>query len=92
MSEDKICPPRTPGTRDVFPSSVPELVERVRRVADKPLAVGFGILTPEHTSAVARITDGVIVGSTVGQRCAESASSIKTFISSLREAMTRESA
>ena len=61
--------PRTPGTRDVFPSSVSELVERVRGVTDKPLAVGFEITTTDHTSAVARIADGVIVGSTVVRRC-----------------------
>ncbi|HKJ93013.1 MAG TPA: tryptophan synthase subunit alpha, partial [Longimicrobiales bacterium] len=28
-----------------------------------PVAVGFGISTPEHAAAVARVADGVVVGS-----------------------------
>jgi tryptophan synthase alpha chain len=38
-------------------------VARVRRHTDLPLAVGFGIATGEQAAAVARIADGVIVGS-----------------------------
>lgn len=40
-----------------------ELVERVRTVTLKPLAVGFGISRPGQAAAVARVADGVIVGS-----------------------------
>ncbi|HEY6538472.1 MAG TPA: tryptophan synthase subunit alpha, partial [Candidatus Dormibacteraeota bacterium] len=38
-------------------------VELLRRVTDKPLAVGFGISTPEQVAEVAAWSDGVIVGS-----------------------------
>jgi tryptophan synthase alpha chain len=40
-----------------------EQVNRLRRTTDQPLAVGFGISTPEQVAAVAPWSDGVIVGS-----------------------------
>lgn len=49
-----------------------ETIARVRAGAPKkPVAVGFGVATPEDAAAVARVADGVIVGSalvTVGER------------------------
>jgi tryptophan synthase alpha chain len=38
-------------------------VERIRAASGLPVAVGFGIRTPEQAAAVARIADGVVVGS-----------------------------
>ena len=40
---------------------------RVRKAATQPLCVGFGISTPEQASQIARIADGVIVGSRIIQ-------------------------
>jgi tryptophan synthase alpha chain len=40
-------------------------VERIRKHTDLPVAVGFGISTPEHVQAVAKVADGVIVGSAI---------------------------
>ena len=51
------------GARTELPSHLAEFVTRVRQHTDLPLAVGFGISTPEQASAVARIADGVVVGS-----------------------------
>jgi len=51
------------GEREVLPLELAEFVERVRSQTDKPLAVGFGISTPEQVAAVGEIADGVIVGS-----------------------------
>src|SRR2546423_13961718 len=53
----------TTGERDELPPGLSETVERVRASASVPVAVGFGISTPEQASAVADIADGVIVGS-----------------------------
>jgi tryptophan synthase alpha chain len=51
------------GARSDLPSELEELVARVRSATDLPLAVGFGISTPAHVARVARVADGVIVGS-----------------------------
>lgn len=53
----------TTGARQSLPPELAEFVGRVRRCTDKPLAVGFGISTPEQAAEVARVADGVIVGS-----------------------------
>ena len=55
----------TTGERDALPPELPELVGRVRRAANLPVAVGFGISTSEQARQVAEIADGVIVGSRV---------------------------
>ena len=41
------------------------LVRRMRKLTDLPLAVGFGISTPQHVAEVAEIADGVVVGSAI---------------------------
>lgn len=51
------------GVRAGLPPDLPAFVRRVRRETAKPLYVGFGISTPTQARAVARIADGVIVGS-----------------------------
>ena len=77
------------GTRDTLPLELESFVERVRQKAKQPLCVGFGISTPEHAKRVAGIADGIIVGSRLIQLIEEDTtlSSLKTFISSLREAL-----
>ena len=58
------------GERSELPPHLPALVERVRAAAGSglPVAVGFGVSTPEQALAVARIADGVIVGSAIVKR------------------------
>jgi tryptophan synthase alpha chain len=51
------------GTRQELPSDLPEFASRVRAYTVKPIAVGFGISTPEQARAVGEISDGVIIGS-----------------------------
>ena len=54
----------TTGERGELPPELSRLVERVRAAADStPVAVGFGIATPEQVRGVGEIADGVIVGS-----------------------------
>jgi tryptophan synthase alpha chain len=55
----------TTGERDRLPPDLGATVERVRGVTGLPVAVGFGISTPEQVRAVAGMADGVIVGSRV---------------------------
>lgn len=51
------------GERDSVAASAGELVERMRALTGKPLAVGFGISSREHVAAVAGFADGAVVGS-----------------------------
>lgn len=51
------------GARDSVSTDLQDFSTRVRDVTDMPLAVGFGISTPDQAGRVAQIADGVIVGS-----------------------------
>jgi tryptophan synthase alpha chain len=54
------------GARAALPDGLPALVARVReQVPRLPVAVGFGVSTPEQVRAVAALADGVVVGSAV---------------------------
>ncbi|MNO81180.1 Tryptophan synthase alpha chain [compost metagenome] len=53
---------------------VEEAVARLRRHTDLPVAIGFGIRTPEHAANIARLADGVVVGSALIDKIAEAAS------------------
>lgn len=51
------------GVREKLSSVLPQFVSRVRSKTDKPLAVGFGVSTPAQAGEVAKLADGVIIGS-----------------------------
>lgn len=51
------------GVRDTLPPDLPDYVRRVRSLTTLPLALGFGISRPEHVRAIAKLADGVVVGS-----------------------------
>jgi tryptophan synthase alpha chain len=55
----------TTGERAALPPDLGDTVHRVRGATDLPVAVGFGISTPEQARAVAGLADGVIVGSRI---------------------------
>ena len=61
----------TTGERGELPRGLEETVARVRGATELPVAVGFGISTPAHAREVARIADGVIVGSRVVRAAGE---------------------
>jgi len=56
------------GERQSLERDIRAHVEAIRRHTDLPVAVGFGISTPEHVAQVARCADGVIVGSAIVRR------------------------
>jgi tryptophan synthase alpha chain len=53
----------TTGVRSALAPGLVHGVRQLRLVTTKPVCVGFGISTPRQAAAVARIADGVIVGS-----------------------------
>ena len=50
---------------------VEQAVARLRRHTDLPIAIGFGIRTPDQAAAIARLADGVVVGSALIDRIAQ---------------------
>lgn len=77
------------GARDRLPPGLNAFVDRVRAETHKPLAVGFGISTPEQARHVATLADGVVVGSAL-VRLAEdpgATGKLRSLVHALRSAM-----
>ncbi|MBN2369649.1 MAG: tryptophan synthase subunit alpha [Vicinamibacteria bacterium] len=51
------------GERTALSEEAAPMVERIRAIAPVPVALGFGISTPEQVADAGRIADGVVVGS-----------------------------
>ena len=79
------------GARDALPTDLAAFVARVRALTSVPLAVGFGISTPEQAHSVSQIADGVIVGTGIVKRAAgpDPVTAVGEFGQALAEAMAR---
>ena len=64
----------TTGERRELPAGLAELVAATKAEAEVPVAVGFGIGTPEQAAEVGRVADGVIVGSRLVRAAGEAGS------------------
>ena len=53
------------GARERVSDMLAPTLERIRMGTDKPIAVGFGVSTPDQAKEVAKMADGVIVGSAI---------------------------
>lgn len=58
------------GARQALPEDLAAALREVRSLVQCPLAVGFGISTPEQVQNLAPYVDGVVVGSAIVQRVA----------------------
>ncbi|MDQ6861196.1 MAG: tryptophan synthase subunit alpha [Verrucomicrobiota bacterium] len=59
------------GAQTSVVQSLGERVADIRACTDLPIAVGFGVSTPEHVAEVARHADAVVVGSAIVKQIAE---------------------
>ncbi|WP_211250225.1 tryptophan synthase subunit alpha [Fodinicurvata fenggangensis] len=59
------------GTRAAAAEEVGAAIERIKRHSKLPVAVGFGIRTPEHAAAIGKVADAAVVGSAIVERIAE---------------------
>lgn len=78
------------GARQSLSNAIGPMVSRIRTVTDVPLAVGFGVSTPEHAATVGTLADGVIVGSALVDRVGNADDAIAAaseYMRSLRTAM-----
>jgi tryptophan synthase alpha chain len=82
----------TTGARDETSPALAGLVERARAATDVPLYTGFGIRTPEHAAAYARLADGVVVGSRVVEIAEGGPAALRAYVRTLREAVDAVSA
>jgi tryptophan synthase alpha chain len=80
------------GGRAALSDLLQPLITATRAVTNLPLAAGFGISTPDQAGAVAKIADGVVVGSALVRLIADHASDaqIESFTRALRNGMERE--
>jgi len=83
----------TTGERAEIPAALTELVEATKAEAATPVAVGFGIGTPEQAAQVGKIADGVIIGSRLVRAAGEgdspqaAADAVASFLSETRVAL-----
>ena len=77
--------------RKEITTNLKEIVEKIREVSDKPIAVGFGISTPEQAREMAAISDGAIVGSAIVKLCAQYGKDcvepVKQYVKKMAEAV-----
>jgi tryptophan synthase alpha chain len=78
------------GTRQELAGDARSLVERLRVHTKLPIAVGFGVSTPEQFAEVGSFADAAVVGSAIVQRIEENrgreAAAVAEFLSSLTAA------
>ena len=53
------------GVRSSISTDIGHIIEMVHQVTDIPCAIGFGISTPEQAVSLAKLSDGIIVGSAI---------------------------
>jgi tryptophan synthase alpha chain len=59
------------GKQQAVQTSIEDAVARLKAATDLPVAVGFGVRTPEQARAIGRVADGVVVGSAIVEIVAE---------------------
>ena len=90
------------GTKDVEAAPVAEAVARLKQHTDLPIAVGFGIKTPEQAHEIASVADAAVVGSAIirkltdtldedGRPAANSISDTLAYVRSLADGVGRVS-
>ena len=72
------------GERSTLSESAGALISRMRALTDLPLALGFGISSPEQVAEAGRLTDGVVVGSAL-VRCVETHASSPELVQRLED-------
>jgi len=79
------------GLQQAAQGSIEDAVARLKAATDLPVAVGFGVRTPEQAEAIARVADGVVVGSAivelVGKHGKDAPEPIRAYIRSLKTAV-----
>ena len=79
------------GKQQAAQTSIESAVAKLKAATQLPVAVGFGVRTPEQAAAIGAIADGVVVGSDIveliGKHGAHAAEPVKNYIATLRQAL-----
>jgi tryptophan synthase alpha chain len=81
------------GERERLPDELTELIAAAKEEASVPVAVGFGISTPEQAATVGELADGVIIGTRLVRAVADAAdrdaavAAVTDFLSATRAAL-----
>ena len=75
------------GAQLLLDGSIEKSINGIRRITDKPVAVGFGVSTPDEAEAVGSVSDGVVIGSAIVKKAQLSAGELRDFLLTLREAI-----
>jgi len=79
------------GIRSEIKTDLASIINVARETAKVPLAVGFGINTPEQAANISKIADGIIVGSAIvkiiAQHGKNSAKPVYEYVKKMKEAM-----
>ncbi len=79
------------GLQQAAQASIEEAVQRLKAGTQLPIAVGFGVRTPDQAAAIARVADGVVVGSAIVEIVAEhgtaAAPHVTDYVRSLKDAI-----
>ncbi len=79
------------GQQQAAQDSIEAAVAKLKAQTDLPVAVGFGVRTPEQAADIARVADGVVVGSAiveiVGKYGKDAAPHVRDYVKSLSDAI-----
>ncbi|GAA4763975.1 tryptophan synthase subunit alpha [Stakelama sediminis] len=79
------------GLQQAAQTSIEEAVARLKSATDIPVAVGFGVRTPEQAANIGRVADGVVVGSAivdlVGKHGSGAPEPVRSYIEQLAAAL-----
>jgi tryptophan synthase alpha chain len=83
------------GERAELPAELTVLISAAKEEASVPVAVGFGISTPEQAATVGRLADGVIIGTRLVREVSDAAdrdaavTAVTVFLNETRAALAR---
>ena len=82
------------GLQQAAQQSIEAAVARLRAATDLPIAVGFGVRSPEQAASIGRVADAVVVGSAivelVGAEGENASEAVRQLVSALAQACARQ--
>lgn len=79
------------GVRSSFSSNISEIIALAKSAGGVPCAIGFGISTPEQAKEMAKLADGVVVGSAIVKLIAQygrdSVTVVYDYVKSMKQAV-----